>query len=207
MGYYPIFLDVGRCVVIGGGNVAQRRVEGLLAAGAAVTVVSPAITETLGKWVAQGALRHVARGYKTGDLAGCNLAFVATDDSEANAAIFSEARQRGIWINAADDPKNCDFILPAVVRRGELSVAVCTGGVSPATTRAIREELDAYLTADYARLVQIAGEVRRELKDKSLAASAEAWNQGLKGEFRRLIAEGKSEQAKTWLLKTLGADA
>jgi precorrin-2 dehydrogenase/sirohydrochlorin ferrochelatase len=209
MGYYPIFFDASRrrCVVIGGGPVAQRRIEGLLAAGASVTVVSPVITAALAKLVAQGALRHVARSYEPGDLAGCSLALVATDDAEANESIFTEAHLRGVWINSADDPANCDFILPAVVRRGELSVAISTGGASPATTRAIREELDTYFTADYARLVQIAGEVRQELKDKSLAVSADAWNQALKGEFRRLVAEDRGEQAKVLLLKTLGADS
>jgi siroheme synthase-like protein len=209
MDYYPVFLDVSRrrCVVIGGGSVAQRRVEGLLAAGAKVTVVSPVITGALANLVAQGAVRHVARAYEPGDLAGCNLAFVATDDREVNESIFSEARLRGVWINSADDPENCDFILPAVVRRGELSVAISTGGASPATTRAIREELDTYFTPDYARLVRIAGEVRQELKDRSFAVTPDLWNQALKGEFRRLVTEDRMEQAKALLLKTLGADS
>ena len=205
MGYYPVFLDVSqrRCVVIGGGPVAQRRVEGLLAAGAIVTVVSPVITETLGRLVAHGVLRHIGRAYEGGDLAGFNLVFVATEDCEVNESIFSEARALGIWINAADDPQNCDFILPAVVRRGELSVAVSTGGASPASARAIREELDTYFTPDYALLVRIAGEVRQELKDRSIAVSPEAWNQALRGEFRRLVAENRDEPAKALLLKTL----
>jgi siroheme synthase-like protein len=208
MSFYPIFIDLSRrrCVVIGGGAVAQRRIEGLLEAGAIVTVVSPAITDALAQWVAQGALRHVARLYEAGDLAGCNLAFVATDDREVNQAVFSEARLRCVWINSADDPENCDFILPAVIRRGELSVAICTGGASPATTRAVREELESYFTADYARLVQIAGEVRRRLREKSLAVSSEAWNQALKGEFRRLLNEDRPDEAKALLLKTLGAN-
>jgi siroheme synthase-like protein len=178
-----------------------------VAAGATVTVVSPRITDALVKLVAEGTLRHVARAYEAGDLAGSNLAFVATDDCEVNQAIFSEARLRGIWINSADDPQNCDFILPAVVRRGELAVAVCTGGASPATTRAVREELDHYFTADYARLVQIAREVRTALREKSRAVSATAWNQALKGEFRRLVNEDRGEEAKALLLKTLGADS
>jgi siroheme synthase-like protein len=207
MGFYPIFVDVSRrrCVVIGGGVVAQRRIEGLLAAGAMVTVVSPVITDALASLVVQGALGHVARGYQAGDLAGCNLAFVATDDREVNQAIFAEGRLRGIWINSADDPENCDFILPAVVRRGELSIAISTGGASPATTRAVREELENYFTADYARLVQIAGAVRGELKKISLTASAEEWKRALKGEFRRLLTEDRDEQAKALLRKSLGA--
>jgi siroheme synthase-like protein len=207
MGFYPIFIDVSRrrCVVIGGGIVAQRRIEGLLSAAAVVTVVSPAITEALANLVAQGALRHIARVYQAGDLADCNLAFLAIDDREVHKAILSEARLRGVWINSADDPENCDFILPAVIRRGELAIAISTGGASPATTRVLREELENYFTADYARLVRIAGEVRTELKKNSLSASAEEWNRALKGEFRRLLAEDRDEQAKALLLKSLGA--
>jgi len=209
MGFYPIFIDMRRrrCVVIGGGAVAQRRIEGLLAAGAAVTVVSPLITDALGDLVAQGALRHVARVYQAGDLAGCHLAFVATGDGEVNQAVVSEAQLRGVWINSADDPENCDFILPAVLHRGELCVAISTGGASPATARAVREELDSYFTVDYARLVRIASEVRKKLREGSFAVSSERWNHALKGEFRRLLNEDRPEQAKALLLKSLGADS
>lgn len=208
MGFYPIFLDITRrrCVVIGGGPVAERRVEGLLASGAHLTLISPMVTDRLKNLAAQGAVRHLQRDYQAGDLAGYDLAFVATDDGTVNQAVFSEAGLRAIWINSADDPENCDFILPAVIRRGALAVAISTGGASPATTRAIREELENYFTLDYAALVQIAGEVRRELKDKSLAASPGAWHEALKGEIRPLLKEGRAEQAKALLLKKLGAD-
>jgi len=108
-------------------------------------------------------------------------------------------------VNSADDPDHCDFILPAVIRRGELTVAVSTGGTSPAVTRAIREELDDYFTPDYAQLVAIAAEVRRRLKANSLGASADAWNRALKGDFRRLIKAERSEEAKNLLHKILGA--
>jgi siroheme synthase-like protein len=153
----------------------------------------------------EGAIRHVAREYQSSDRAGYDLVFVATDNAEINAAIFNEARSLRIWVNSADDPDHCDFILPAVIRRGELTVAVSTGGASPAVTRTIREDLDAYFTTDYAQLVQIAAEVRRELKEKSLAASAPAWNRALKGDFRRLVKEARSEEAKKLLLEKLGA--
>jgi siroheme synthase-like protein len=207
MGYYPIFLEMKdrRCVVIGGGAVAERKVEGLVAVGANVTVISPAITDGLQDLLAQSAIRHVAREYRAGDRAGYDLVFVATDNSEINAAVSNEARSLRIWVNSADDPDHCDFILPAVIRRGDLAVAVSTGGVSPAVTRAIREELDEYFNADYARFVQIAGEVRRELREKSVSPGASAWNRALQGDFRRLIKEGKPVQAKELLLETLGA--
>jgi precorrin-2 dehydrogenase / sirohydrochlorin ferrochelatase len=207
VGYYPVFLEMKdrRCVVIGGGAVAERRVEGLVAVGANVTVISPAITDRLRNMLTQGAIRHVAREYRTADRAGYDLVFVATDNSEINAAVANEARSLQIWVNSADDPEHCDFILPAVIRRGDLAVAVSTGGVSPAATRAIREELDEYFTADYGRFVQIAGEVRRELREKSFSPRADAWNGALRGDFRRLIKEGRAVQAKEVLLETLGA--
>ena len=155
MGYYPILVDVSklRCVVIGGGPVADRRVDGLLNAGAAVTLISPEITDGLRELADKGVVRHVARRYAAGDLAECEMVFLATDDVTVNEAVLSEARSRGIWTNCADDPENCDFILPAVVRRGELMVAISTGGASPATTRAIREELELYLTAEHTQLL------------------------------------------------------
>jgi siroheme synthase-like protein len=207
MGYYPVFLEMKdrRCVVIGGGAVAERRVEGLVAVGANVTVISPTITDRLRNMLTQGAIRHVAREYRAGDRAGYDLVFVATDNSQINAAVSAEVISLRIWLNSADDPDHCDFILPAVIRRGELAIAVSTGGVSPAVTRAIREELDEYFTADYAMFVQIAGEVRKELREKSLSPTAEAWNQALQGDFRRLIKEGKAVQAKALLLEKLGA--
>ena len=207
MGYYPIFLEMKdrRCVVIGGGAVAERKVEGLVAAGANVTVIGPGITDGLKELLKQGAIRHVTREYHTGDRAGYDLVFVATDDSEVNAVVSHEARSLRIWVNSADDPNHCDFILPAVIRRGNLAVAVSTDGVSPAVTRVIREELDQYFTADYASFVQIAGEVRRELREKSIVPGASAWNRALKGDFRRLIREGKPGQAKKLLLEMLGA--
>ena len=207
MGYYPLYLEMNRrrCVVVGGGAVAERKVEGLLAVGADVTVISPAASEGLRTLVAAGAVRHVAREYRSGDLAGFDLVFVATDDAAVNSAVCCDARAQDVWVNSADDPDHCDFILPAVIRRGDLTVAVSTGGASPAAARAIREELDRYFTEDYGQLIRVAAEVRAELKEKSFSVVASAWNEALNGEFRRLIRTGKPEEAKEFLLTALGA--
>lgn len=208
MSYYPIFLNmVGRnCIVIGGGAVAERKVEALLKVGAAVTVISPSLTGRLKSWAGDGRIGYVARKYRHGDLSSCQLVFVATEDSQVNEAVLRERRQRGVWLNAADDPDHCDFILPSVLRRGELVVAVSTGGLSPALSRAIREELEAYLPEDYALLAQIAAEVRRELRERSKAASAEEWRRALNGDLRRLVREGHKEEAKRYLLQRLEAE-
>jgi len=207
MNYYPVFLDLSgrRSIVIGGGAVAQRKVEGLLAAGAQITVVSRTICEAFGSLLRQCSIKYLARSYQEGDLAGFAIAFAATNDEAVNHAIFAEARSRGVWVNCADDSTRCDFIMPGVIRRGELTVAVSTGGASPAATRAVREELEEYMTDGLAELVQTALEVRTELRQRSINTSAEAWNQALKGECRLLIKQGKGAEAKELLLAQLMA--
>jgi precorrin-2 dehydrogenase / sirohydrochlorin ferrochelatase len=205
MSYYPIFLDLTgrRCIIIGGGAVAERKIEGLLTAGAEITLVSPETSEGLQLLLAQRSIKHLPRKYENGDLAGYALAFVATDDRATAAAVFSEARAAGVWLNCADVPSCCDFILPAVIRRGELAVAISSGGASPAATRVIREELESYLTQEFAQLVQTASEVRADLRQRSIHARAESWNEALKGEFRLLLRQGKAAEAKQLLLALL----
>jgi siroheme synthase-like protein len=207
MGYYPVLLDLAgrRCVMVGGGIIAGRRVDGLLTAGARVTVISPRLTRTLAALAAEGRIDHEAREYRDGDLDGADLAFVATDAGEVNAAVAREARARGVWINAADDPARCTFILPALVRRGDLTVAVATGGSSPALARAIREELETYLTDEYTTLAAIAAEARREVRAAGRPVTADAWRRALGPEVRRLIVERGRDDAKHRLLELLGA--
>jgi siroheme synthase-like protein len=209
MGYYPVLLDLAgrRCVMVGGGIIAGRRVDGLLTAGARVTVISPRLTRTLAALAAEGRIDHEAREYRDGDLDGADLAFVATDAGEVNAAVAREARARGVWINAADDPARCTFILPALVRRGDLTVAVATGGSSPALARAIREELETYLTDDYATLAAIAAEARREVRAAGRPVTADAWRRALGPEVRRLIVERGRDDAKQRLLELLGVES
>src|SRR5207245_1921238 len=121
--------------------------------------------------------------------AGRAVAPGATDDGAVSAEVASEGRRGGVWVNAADDPDHCDFILPSVLRRGALTVAVSTGGTSPALARAIREELETYFTDDYRVLARLAGEARRELRGSG--ATADAWRRALDPALRRLIAEGR----------------
>ena len=206
MGYYPVLLDLAgrRCVMVGGGIIAERRVDGLIAAGARVTVISPRLTRSLAARAAEGRIEHDPREYRPGDLAGADLVFVATDTGEVTAAVAREARERGLWINAADDPARCTFILPALVRRGDLTVAVATGGSSPALARAIREELESYLTDDYATLASIAAEARREVRAAGQPVTADAWRRALGPEVRRIIVERGRADAKQRLLELLG---
>jgi precorrin-2 dehydrogenase/sirohydrochlorin ferrochelatase len=176
--------------------VAERKVEGLLEAGASVTVVSPALTEGLEQKVREKKIRHYMREYRKGDLAGYRLAFVATDNSQVTRAVYEEAQESDVPLNSADDPARCDFILPSILRRGELQIAVATGGASPALSRMIREELEEYFSKDYEVLSDVVADVRRELKEKGIAADAESWRRALNGDVRRLVREGDIEAAK-----------
>jgi precorrin-2 dehydrogenase/sirohydrochlorin ferrochelatase len=206
MRYYPICVDMaGRaCLVVGGGRVAERKACGLLESGARVTVVSPALTARLESWAREGQISVIRRGYETGDLADQSLVFVATDNGEVNAMVAADARAAGVLINAADDPAHCDFIIPAVLTRGALTVAVSTGGASPALSRAVRDELETHFDReDYASLLEVAAEARARLRERSAPQPWERWRQALDGEVRRLVTAGRLDEARTRLMEGL----
>jgi siroheme synthase-like protein len=198
MGYYPISLELGgrRCVVVGGGVVAERRIEGLLAVGAVVTVIGPAVTPAVAGMAAVGRIRYERRPYQPGDLEGAVIALVAVDDPAVTAAVAAEAHARGVWLNAADDAAHCDFMLPAVVRRGVLTVAVASGGASPALTRALREHLDGALGSEWTALGELAAAARVELRAAGRAADADAWRRALGSDVRGLLAAGHVDEAR-----------
>ena len=203
---YPIVVDLtGRpCLVIGGGAVALRKVAGLVEAGARVTVLSPWLTPALLRLAAEAPLRWRPREYAQGDAAGFTLVMVATDDRAVNAAVAAECRERGIWVNCADDPARCDFILPSVLRRGAVTVAVSTGGRSPTLARLLREDLDALLPRDVAPLTEVIADVRRSLREDGVSLDAERWRQALDGELRSLVAAGRTTEARARLRELLG---
>jgi siroheme synthase-like protein len=207
MSYYPVFLEMKerRCLVIGGGAVAERKVAALVQAGARVMVIAPELTANLAEWSRQQNINAVTRSYRAGDLAGYEMVFVATDDPQVNAAVYAEGKSRGVWVNAADDPAHCDFILPSVLRRGALTVAVSTGATSPALARMVREDLESYFGRDYEVVAELTAEVREELRTRGIAPRYEKWRQALTGELRQWVARGERRQAKDFLLKELGA--
>lgn len=207
MSYYPVFLEMKerRCLMIGGGLVAERKVGTLVEAGARVTVIAPELTTNLAAWSQRESIHAITRAYRPGDLAGYEMVFVATDVPQVNAAIYEEGKSRGIWVNAADDPAHCDFILPSVLRRGALKVAVSTGGESPALARSVREELENYFDADYEIMASLVAEARKELRGRGIVPDYDTWHKALTGELRQLVARGERRQAKDFLLKELGA--
>ena len=162
--FYPVFLDVRgrRAVVIGGGAVAEQKVRGLVAAGAHVTLVSPDVTPALTDLGRRGAIELRRRGYRDGDLAGAWLVIAAVNRA-VNAAVWAEAERLGVPLNAVDDLEHCSFIAPAVHREGDVTVAVSTGGKSPALAVRLRQRIARLVGRAEARLCALLGELRPEL--------------------------------------------
>lgn len=209
MALYPIFLETkGRPVlVIGGGNVGAEKVRGLLNGEADITLVSPALIAELQEHKDAGRIKHIERAYRESDLdGGWDFVMVATDDGAVNAEVAAAGKKRRILVNAADDPANCDFILPAVVRKGKITLAASTSGASPALARRLREELDAYLTEDMPALADLLAEVRQEVRRRGIKIENDTWQSAIDGQLRVLLAQRRYGQARARLIQRLGIE-
>ena len=167
MRYYPAFLNLaGReCLVIGGGQVALRKAAALLSCGAKVRVVSPELGEGLRRLLRLKRVVWIRRRFRPSDLRGARLAVCATDDDQVSRLAAAEAARRGIWMNVVDQPALCSFIVPSVVHRGRLALAISTGGASPALAKWIRKDLQARYGPEFGRLVaRMAGARGRVLR-------------------------------------------
>lgn len=162
MKYYPINLDIKnrRCVVIGGGEVAERKVRRLLESNAKVIVVGKKLTAGLLEIKKDGLIEHIEDDYKNIHVNGAFLVIGATDNNETNTEIFKEGRKRGVLVNIVDAPEKCDFILPAIFQQGDLTIAISTGGKSPALAKKLRQEMEFHYGPEYRILLKILGNVR-----------------------------------------------
>ena len=205
--YFPIFVVAENkpCAVFGGGEEATHRVCGLLQAGANVTVISRTLdTKELRRLATDGMINHLAQDYDASQLEGFSLVVVARDDTSLNGRIAADARARQILVNAADDLPNCDFIVPAIVREGDLTVAVSTGGKSPAVARRLQEELTAYRGGEFPALLDGAGEVRTLARRANRNPDQDTWQAAITPEFRALCVKGHTNDAKRLMLEALG---
>ena len=193
MKYYPVFMDINdkKCVVIGGGEVAARKVKRLLECGAQVSVVSPELHPELVTLKNDQRIFHISSVYESKDIDGAAMIIGATDDEEINAAVSQDASVKGIPVNIVDDPQKCDFILPSIVERGDLVIAIGTGGNSPALARHLREELESRYGVEYEIFLRILGRLRSQMAKN--AGAGRSW-------FDALISSGILEliQKKDW---------
>jgi siroheme synthase-like protein len=209
MKYYPLFMDLaGRaCLVVGAGAVAARKARSLAECGASVTVVGERPAAAFRALERRG-VRLLERRFRAADVGRQALVIAATDDGVANAAVAAAARRRGIPVNAVDDPPHCTFIVPAVVRRGALTVAISTGGKSPAAARLVKERIAALLGAEHAALVRLLGAHRGRMRRTvdGQRARAGAWQRMLDGGVLEALRAGDRAGAATTVRRCL-ADA
>jgi len=204
--YYPIFLNIGgkKCVVVGGGQVALRKVRTLLKHGASVEVISPDPCSELSQLAESGEIRVLQRSYRAGDLQDAVIAIAATNDSNTNLEVVKEARRKGVLVNVVDDAECSNFIVPSYVRRGDVTIAISTGGRSPALGRKIRTRLEKDFGDEYASLALLIDEVRAELKRQEIKVNGDAWQEALDLDLLiDLVRRGNNEKARGILLGNL----
>ena len=191
---YPVGLVVAgrRCVVVGGGAVAARKVAGLAEAGADVTVVAPEINDEIRALP----VHLVERPYQAGDLDGAWLAIAATDDQAVNRRVHADGSAARVWVNAADDPEACHFTLPAVLRRGPVTVSVATGGHSPALAGWLRDQVAADLGPEIGLLAELLSQARDELQAAGRSTEGLDWRSALDSDMLDLIRKGQLAQAR-----------
>lgn len=207
MRYYPVQLDIRRrrCLVVGGGGVGTRKVETLLSCGARVEVVSLEATDTLRRLAERGLITLRERAYAASDLRGVLLVIGATDDEELNRRISADAAAAHILCNIADRPEKCNFILPAVVQRGDLVLTVSTSGKSPALAKKLRQELERQFGEEYALLLQLMGAIRRRLLAEAHAPEAHKpiFEKIVNSDILSWIRDGRMEAVNRLLAEVL----
>jgi len=169
--YFAAFLNVENklCIVIGGGKVAERKVESLLKAKAKVKVISPELTAKLKILAEEGKICWEKRGYQRGDLEGAWLVIAATNDPEVQKEVYKEAEEKRIFCNVVDVPELCSFIVPSVVRRGKVNIAISTFGASPAVARRLRETLQQLIGKEYELYIELMEYLRKEILSMDLS--------------------------------------
>jgi len=209
MKYYPIHLDIKNrdCLIVGGGAVGTRKVKTLLECGARVTVVSPDPSPQLTKLASQGAITLAQRAYRSADLKSTFLVIGATDDENLNRQISNDAAQSNTLCNIADRPEACNFILPSIVRRGDLVITISTSGKSPALAKQLRQKLETQFGKEYAEFLLLMGAIRKKLLSQAHAPEAhkDLFNKLIDSDLIQLMQSGKTEEINSLLSKILGA--
>jgi precorrin-2 dehydrogenase / sirohydrochlorin ferrochelatase len=201
---YPIFavIEDKPCLVVGGGAVGERKIQDLLAAGAKVTVVSQTLTPVLAAMASRGEIVYLSEDFVDNQVEGMALVMAATDDPEVNAQVSAAAQARSIWVNVADEPEYCTFIVPAQVRRGDLTLAISTGGASPALARQVREDLQQHFGPEYGPYLDLLKRVRARLltERRSHPDNAELFTRLVRSSLKDAVARGDRARVM-WVLR------
>lgn len=202
---YPVVLDLRgrRALVVGAGPVAARKVAGLLSAGAVVTVVAP---DAVAEIANDPDVRWHRRAYRRGEVASYRVAITATDDPAVNRQVARDGEAANVFVNSADDPSNCAFILPSIVTRGDLQIAVSTNGRSPAMARWARRHLEELFTEVHARTLDVLSEVRDELRASLGTSEVHGWDDVIDDELFELVAGDRLDEARRRVRAAVGLE-
>ena len=206
--YYPVYIQLREqpCVVIGGGKIAEGKVEGLLAAQAHVTVIAPDLTPRLHELVEEKEIIYLARVYRPGDLTGAFLVICATDQAEINHQVWQEATANRQLVNVVDDTLRCNFIAPSILRKGDLTIAISTSGKAPALAVRLKERLQRELGPEYERFLELAGELREPLAKHvpDFETRKAIWYEIVDSEILDVLARGDEVSAREIISRVVG---
>ena len=204
VGYPANFLVAGRrCVVVGAGRIAARKLEALLEAGADVVVIAPEAVDTIRTWAETGRLIWHERGFEDADLDDAWLAITATADAAVNQAVYDSGEARRVWTNSADDPANCSFTLMSVVRQGDVVVTIGTNGRSPALATFLKRHVGSEMGPEYERLLELLSEAREAIRSSGRSSEDADWRQAFDSGILDLVREGREEEARELLRSCL----
>ncbi len=210
MPYYPVFLDLDNqnVVVVGGGEVAERKIKNLLTYGCQIYIISPHLTSHLKELVAKKKIHHIPYESLGKSLDDAFMVIAATDDPEVNSQIASQAKEQGLLVNAADQPGDSNFIMPSIVRRGDLQIAISTAGKSPALAKKIRKEMESMFGPEYDSFIELLGMIREKLLSRGQASSKNkiVFQRLVDSNLLELIKKEDRNGVKATLRSILGKD-
>lgn len=206
--YYPVYIQLRNqpCVVIGGGKIAEGKVEGLLAVEAQVTIISPELTPRLQALSNQKQITYIPRAYQPGDLAGAFLVICATDQADINHQVWQEASANRQLVNVVDDTPRCNFIAPSILRKGDLTIAISTSGKAPALAVRLKERLQREIGPEYERFLELAGELREPLAKHipDFETRKALWYELVDSDILDVLARGDEDSAKEIISQVVG---
>jgi precorrin-2 dehydrogenase/sirohydrochlorin ferrochelatase len=207
--YYPVYLNLSRkrCVIIGGGTVAQGKIAALRQAGASITIISPDATPGIQRAAQRGDVEWLQRKYQPGDLEGAFIAVAATNVWYVNREIYEEAERLGVLLNVVDDPDLCTFIAPSIVKRDPVTLAISTGGASPALARKMRETFAEDPNLRWADLADVLGRARKVIKEQRTVIDPDRWQCCITEELLGMVQNGQEDAALNQLLARLTDDS
>ena len=208
--YYPVYIQLHDqpCVVIGGGKIAEGKVDGLLAVEAKVTVISPELTPRLQELAAQNQITYISRVYEPGDLTGAFLVICTTDQAEINHQVWQEATANHQLVNVVDDTPRCNFIAPSILRKGDLTIAISTSGRAPALAVRLKERLQQEIGPEYERFLELASELREPLARHvpDFETRKALWYELVDSEILDALARGDEASAREIISRVVGFD-